>query len=89
MSILAWVAFGFLAGALARLATPGKHPRGCLVTIALGITGAFLGGLVGNALFDEEIDWSFSLKPFLVAVLGAIFLLLVLQALGGRRGPRR
>lgn len=85
MSILAWIAFGFLAGAAARLVTPGRHPHGCLVTIALGIAGAFVGGLVGNALFDENVDWSFSLRPFLVAVLGTIFVLLLLQALEGRR----
>ncbi len=85
MSILAWIAFGFLAGALARLATPGKHPHGCIVTIALGIMGAFVGGLVGNVIFDEKVDWSFSLEPFLIAVLGTIFVLLVLQALSGRR----
>lgn len=86
MSILAWIAFGFLAGALAKLATPGKHPRGCIVTIALGIAGAVVGGFAGYALFGERIGWSFSLRPFLIAVVGAIIVLLILQALeGGRR----
>jgi uncharacterized membrane protein YeaQ/YmgE (transglycosylase-associated protein family) len=89
MSILAWIAFGFLAGAVARLATPGKHPPGCIVTIAVGIAGAFLGGLAGNLVFDTKISWSFSLRPFLVAVVGAIVLLLVLQALEGGHRRRR
>jgi uncharacterized membrane protein YeaQ/YmgE (transglycosylase-associated protein family) len=85
MSILAWIAFGLLAGAFAKLATPGKHPQGCIVTIAVGIAGAVVGGLAGNVLFGKRIGWSFSLRPFLVAVAGAIVVLLVLQAIEGRR----
>lgn len=84
MSILAWIAFGFLAGAVARWATPGEHPRGCIVTIAVGIAGAFLGGLAGNLVFGAETNWSFSLRPFLIAVVGAVILLLILQSLRGR-----
>ncbi len=84
MSILAWILFGLLAGAVAKLATPGKHPRGCIVTIAVGIAGAVVGGLAGNILFGQRVGWSFSLRPFLVAVVGAIIVLLVLQALEGR-----
>lgn len=89
MSILAWIAFGFLAGAVARWATPGKHPRGCIVTIAVGIAGAFIGGVAGNLLFGTRVSWSFSLRPFLVAVVGAIVLLLILQAFEGRHERRR
>jgi uncharacterized membrane protein YeaQ/YmgE (transglycosylase-associated protein family) len=84
VSILAWIVFGFLAGAAAKLATPGRHPRGCLVTIVVGIAGAFVGGLLGNLVFAEKIGWSFSLRPFLVAVAGAIVVLLILQAVEGR-----
>jgi uncharacterized membrane protein YeaQ/YmgE (transglycosylase-associated protein family) len=89
VSILAWIAFGFLAGAVARWATPGKHPRGCIVTIAVGIAGAFIGGIAGNLLFGTRVSWSFSLRPFLVAVVGAIVLLLILQAFEGRHERRR
>jgi uncharacterized membrane protein YeaQ/YmgE (transglycosylase-associated protein family) len=84
MSILAWVIFGFLAGAAAKVVTPGKHPQGCIVSIALGIAGAVLGGFAGIVLFGERIGWSFSLGPFLVAVAGAVIVLLLLQALEGR-----
>ncbi|MGZ4397958.1 MAG: GlsB/YeaQ/YmgE family stress response membrane protein [Gaiellaceae bacterium] len=85
MSILAWVLFGFLAGALARLVTPGKHPRGCITTIAIGIAGAVLGGLAGSVLFDRRVEYHFGLGPFLLAVLGSVILLLFLQALRDRR----
>jgi uncharacterized membrane protein YeaQ/YmgE (transglycosylase-associated protein family) len=89
MSLLAWVLFGLLAGAAAKVATPGKHPQGCIVTIALGIAGAVMGGFAGIVLFGERVGWSFSLKPFLVAVLGAIVVLLLLQAIEGRHRHRR
>jgi uncharacterized membrane protein YeaQ/YmgE (transglycosylase-associated protein family) len=85
LSIIAWIVFGFLAGATARLATPGRHPRGCLVTVVVGIAGAVVGGLAGYALLGKRIGWSFSLRPFLVAVAGAIVVLLVLRAIEGRR----
>jgi len=84
MSILAWVFFGLLAGAVAKFATPGKHPQGCIVTIAVGIAGAVVGGFAGLVLFGERVGWSFSLRPFLVAVLGAVVVLLLLQAIEGR-----
>jgi uncharacterized membrane protein YeaQ/YmgE (transglycosylase-associated protein family) len=89
MSILAWVLFGFLAGAAAKLVTPGEHPQGCIVSIALGIAGAVMGGFAGIVLFGERVGWSFSLKPFLVAVAGAIIVLLILQAIDGRHQHRR
>ncbi len=84
MSILAWVLFGFLAGVVAKTVTPGQHPQGCIVSIALGIAGAVMGGFAGIVLFGERVGWSFSLKPFLVAVLGTIVVLLLLQAIEGR-----
>ena len=85
VSILAWILFGLLAGAVAKIATPGKHPQGCLVTIAVGIAGAVVGGFAGIVLFGERVGWSFSLRPFLIAVTGSIVVLLLLQALEGRR----
>ena len=85
MSILAWVLFGFLAGAAAKIVTPGRHPQGCIVSIALGIAGAVMGGFAGIVLFGERVGWSFSLVPFLVAVAGTIVVLLLLQAIEGRR----
>ena len=84
MSIIGWIFFGLLAGALARLLTPGKQAIGCFGTLAVGVIGALLGGLVGEAVFEEEIDFGWDLKPFLFAVAGSIVLLLGLNALARR-----
>ena len=44
---------GLIIGALGRLAIPGRQPMGCFMTILVGIGGSFLGGLVGQALFNR------------------------------------
>jgi uncharacterized membrane protein YeaQ/YmgE (transglycosylase-associated protein family) len=90
MSILGWLVVGFVAGALARWVT-GSEAQGCLVTIVVGIVGAFIGGALYRLAFGEETDAfdEFDLGSILVAFLGAVVLLLVLQAIGGRRTRRR
>jgi uncharacterized membrane protein YeaQ/YmgE (transglycosylase-associated protein family) len=84
VSIIGWILFGLLAGAVARLVTPGKQAIGCFGTLAVGVVGALLGGLLGEAVFEEEIDFGWDLKPFLLAVAGAVVLLLALNALQRR-----
>ena len=85
MNILSWVVFGLLAGAIARLVVPGRQPLGCLTTLAVGVLGALLGGALGEVVLDREVDLKFDLVPFLLAVAGAVLLLLVLEALRGKR----
>ena len=84
MSILGWILFGLLAGVVARALTPGRQAIGCFGTLAAGVVGALLGGFLGEAVFGEEIDFGWDLKPFLFAVAGAIVLLLALNALRRR-----
>jgi uncharacterized membrane protein YeaQ/YmgE (transglycosylase-associated protein family) len=84
VSILGWIVFGLLAGAIARALTPGRQGIGCFGTLAVGVVGALLGGFLGEAVFDEDIDFGWDLKPFLLAVAGAIVLLLALNALRRR-----
>jgi uncharacterized membrane protein YeaQ/YmgE (transglycosylase-associated protein family) len=81
MNLLAWLVVGFIAGGLARWLT-GSRRRGCLATIVVGIVGAFIGGglyrlATGNdTAFDE-----FDLGSILVALVGSVLLLLVLDTL--------
>jgi uncharacterized membrane protein YeaQ/YmgE (transglycosylase-associated protein family) len=44
---------GLIIGALGRLAIPGRQPMGCFMTVLVGIGGSFLGGLVGEVLFNR------------------------------------
>jgi uncharacterized membrane protein YeaQ/YmgE (transglycosylase-associated protein family) len=86
MGIVSWLLFGLLAGAVARLLVRGSQSIGCLGTIAVGMVGALIGGLIGEVVLgDEDVRFRWDLGPFLLAVLGAVVLLLALRALAGRR----
>jgi uncharacterized membrane protein YeaQ/YmgE (transglycosylase-associated protein family) len=84
MGVFSWVVFGLLAGAVARLVVPGAQRIGCLATVAIGILGALIGGTVGEAALDQEVDFGFDLVPFLLAVVGSVGLLLLLEAVRRR-----
>ena len=84
MGIIGWILFGLVAGAVARALTPGKQTIGCFGTLAVGVVGALLGGFLGEAVFDTDVDVGWDLKPFLLAVAGAVVLLLGLNALSRR-----
>jgi uncharacterized membrane protein YeaQ/YmgE (transglycosylase-associated protein family) len=83
VGIFGWIVVGFVAGGLARWVT-GARKRGCLATIAIGIVGALIGGaLYRFATGDEASTFDeFDLGSILVAFLGSVLLLLVLEALG-------
>ena len=50
MGILTWIIFGLIAGALAKLIMPGNQNMGWLMTIIIGIVGAYVGAFIGQAL---------------------------------------
>jgi uncharacterized membrane protein YeaQ/YmgE (transglycosylase-associated protein family) len=84
VGVLGWIFFGLLAGAVARALTPGRQDLGCFGTLAVGVVGALLGGVLGEAVLDEKIRFGWDLKSFLFAVAGSIVLLLGLNALARR-----
>jgi len=80
MSLLGWVVVGLLAGGTARILT-GSEKRGCMMTIAVGLIGALIGGALASAAWGDGIS-GFSLRSIGISALGAIIFLLALQALG-------
>lgn len=83
MSILAWIVVGLIAGALAKLIMPGDDPGGIIVTILIGIVGAFVGGFVVNLLGGAGVS-GFNIWSILVATLGAIILLAIYRLVAPR-----
>ena len=78
-----WVLIiGLVVGALAKLIMPGKDPGGIIVTMLLGIAGAFLGGWIGRAvgLYQEGQG-----AGFIMSLIGAIILLANDRSIVGRR----
>ena len=80
MGILSWIAMGLIVGAIAKLIMPGKDPGGFIITILLGIAGAFLGGWIGSRLGIGTVD-AFNLKSVLIATGGAIVILILYRLL--------
>ena len=84
MGIIGFLVLGLIAGALAKLILPGKQGGGIIVTLILGVVGAFLGGFIGSALFGKGVD-AFDLGSLALAIVGAIIVLLVYGAIVGRK----
>lgn len=82
ISILGWIIFGLIVGALAKLIMPGRDPGGIIVTIVLGIAGALVGGFLGRA-----VGWygPNDAAGFIMALIGAIILLVLYRLLVKRR----
>jgi uncharacterized membrane protein YeaQ/YmgE (transglycosylase-associated protein family) len=74
MAILGWIVFGLIVGVLAKLVMPGRDPGGLLITIALGVTGALLGGFLGRALGLYATGQG---AGFIMSTLGAVLILFV------------
>lgn len=74
MGIFSWIVLGLIVGALAKLIMPGKDPGGIIVTILLGIAGAFVGGFIGSFLGLGDVT-GFNLGSLFLATGGAVLLL--------------
>ena len=75
MGILSWIIMGLIVGALAKFLMPGKDPGGILVTILIGIAGAFIGGLISSAL-GLGTAIRFNLGSIVISTGGALLLLI-------------
>jgi uncharacterized membrane protein YeaQ/YmgE (transglycosylase-associated protein family) len=84
MGIIAWIVVGLIAGALGKLIMPGDDPGGIIVTILIGIVGAFVGGFLTSLLGFGGVT-GFNLWSILVATVGAIILLAIYRAVVGGR----
>jgi uncharacterized membrane protein YeaQ/YmgE (transglycosylase-associated protein family) len=78
MAILSTLLVGLIVGAIAKLLMPGKDPGGFIITILLGIAGAFIATYLGQAL-----GWYKAGQPagWIMSVVGAMILLLLYRFL--------
>jgi uncharacterized membrane protein YeaQ/YmgE (transglycosylase-associated protein family) len=83
MSIVGWILLGLIAGFIASKIV-NKSGQGFLLDIVLGIVGAVVGGYL-FALVGAEGVTGFNLYSMVVAVIGAVIVLIAYHALTGRR----
>ncbi|MDX1522032.1 MAG: GlsB/YeaQ/YmgE family stress response membrane protein [Anaerolineae bacterium] len=80
LNIILWIIYGLVVGVLAKFIMPGRDPGGLIVTILLGIAGAFVGGFLASLVGLGSLT-SFSLSNLIISVLGAIILLAIYRAM--------
>jgi uncharacterized membrane protein YeaQ/YmgE (transglycosylase-associated protein family) len=90
MGIIGWIVLGLLAGLIARALLPGEQPGGIIVTTLVGVAGALIAGFIAQAIgFGDPIDEFFDWSTWIAAIIGAVVLLLIWQAVAGETGRRR
>ena len=82
MQIVMTLLIGLVVGALAKLIMPGRDPGGALVTMVLGVAGAFIAGVLGHAVGWYQIGQG---PGILASVIGAVILLAIYRVVVGRR----
>jgi uncharacterized membrane protein YeaQ/YmgE (transglycosylase-associated protein family) len=91
MSIIAWLVVGAVAGYLAGFLVKGDEGLGVIGHIVLGIVGALVGGFLASTLLNKDMTSGINVETIVVAVIGAVIVVLVVGAVTGRsrmgRGP--
>jgi uncharacterized membrane protein YeaQ/YmgE (transglycosylase-associated protein family) len=82
MGLIAILVVGLIVGAIAKLLVPGPDPGGWIVTILLGIAGAFVGTWLGRTFGVYSSGQS---AGWIASIIGAVVLLLIYRAIVGRR----
>ena len=85
LTILGWMIFGLIIGAIARLLVPGRQPMGLLATMLLGVVGSFVGGFLAYLIFGGG---AFRASGWVGSLIGAVLLVWVAEQLM-RRGSSR
>ncbi|MFK3676345.1 GlsB/YeaQ/YmgE family stress response membrane protein [Microbacterium sp. NPDC090218] len=84
MGFLAFLILGLIAGAIAKLILPGRQGGGWLLTLLLGVVGAVLGGWIGTMIFGVGIEAFWDLSTWLLAIGGAVLVLVLYGLIFGR-----
>jgi uncharacterized membrane protein YeaQ/YmgE (transglycosylase-associated protein family) len=89
MSFLGFLLLGLIAGFIAKAILPGRQGGGLIITLILGVLGAFLGGWLGGLIFNAPLEEFFSIQTWIVAIVGALIVLVIYGAITGRRNRSR
>jgi uncharacterized membrane protein YeaQ/YmgE (transglycosylase-associated protein family) len=88
MSFIAFLILGLIAGAIAKAILPGKQGGGWFITLILGVVGALLGGWLSGLLFNIDLGGFFDIRTWIIAIVGAIIVLLIYGLITRNRSNR-
>jgi uncharacterized membrane protein YeaQ/YmgE (transglycosylase-associated protein family) len=77
MGFIGWIVLGLIAGAIAKAIKPGEQGGGWIATLLLGVVGAIVGGWIGSAVFGVGVSEFWSLSTWLLAIGGALIVLII------------
>jgi uncharacterized membrane protein YeaQ/YmgE (transglycosylase-associated protein family) len=80
-SIIWMLCAGLVIGLIAKLLMPGKDPGGCIITMLLGVAGAFIGTWIGRMVSGNE---NYTAR-WIMSIVGAMVLLFLYRMIAGRR----
>jgi len=83
MHLIVTLIVGLVVGALAKLVMPGKDPGGILITMLLGVAGAFIAGMLGHSLGWYAVGEG---PGIIASVIGSVILLAIYRMVAR---PRR
>ena len=86
--VLTLVVVGLFAGMFARVLVPGRSKLTIRGTIALGVVGSFLGGLLTYVIFGRDDNGIFQRSGLFGSIVGSVIVLIIYRKLAGR-GRRR
>ncbi len=84
MSFIGWIVLGGIAGWLASIITGRNDQMGCITNIAAGVVGAIVGGWLFSFFGGGGVT-GFNLVSLLVAVVGAVVVLAIVNLIFGRK----
>jgi uncharacterized membrane protein YeaQ/YmgE (transglycosylase-associated protein family) len=77
MGLAALCILGLVAGGIAKALLPGRDPGGLIVTMAIGVAGAFAGGFIARQVWGFGLQSFFNLHTWMCAIGGSMLLLLL------------
>jgi len=83
MGFIAWIVVGAIAGFLANQVMGSRE--GLIMMVVLGIVGGLVGGFIATSVFKMGSVNGINLESIFIATLGAILVVIVVNALQGKR----
>jgi uncharacterized membrane protein YeaQ/YmgE (transglycosylase-associated protein family) len=84
-SVISWLVFGVIVGAIARFLVPGRQEMGWIATALTGIAGSLIGGVISWLIFGKP-DETINAAGWLMSIVGAIIAVLIYARMKGARG---